>query len=150
MKGVTLKQIRNTVNAYIALYGDKHVISFSTYTGTESDVAYSINVCDIYDGPVGSMPYTNKDEIKLLKIDMSDSKNSDNTECTDMTTDHENVMKAYYDLEQELRKAKEKPIELRLAMIWSAVSLLQRMGEIDKNKMYELWNDFALRELDLK
>ena len=63
---VTLKQLKKMVDAYLTVHGDKEILSFSTYSGS-SPVKFEIYLSDIYNGSIGTNPFTGKDSIKLYE-----------------------------------------------------------------------------------
>lgn len=160
---VTLRQMADAIENYLELHEDKEVISIGAFNGS-SAIDYELHLCDIYKGPVGSNPYTGRDSIQLLKdgkgwhagdhagieIPEESKVSEESEEFVEFTFTKPTAMKAYFDLEQELRKADDKPLYTRMAMLWGALSIMQRMGEIDKGNMKSLWNDFALDKLDLE
>ena len=68
---VKLSQMMEAITSYIKLHGDKEIISIATYNGS-SEYEYELHLCDIYDGPVGSNPFTGRDSIKLRKNDSTE------------------------------------------------------------------------------
>lgn len=59
---VTLSQMAEAIARYIEIHGDKEVTSIETHLWPcERD--YSFNLADIYAGPIGTNPYTGKDEL---------------------------------------------------------------------------------------
>lgn len=63
---VTLSQMAEAIARYIEIHGDKEVTSVGTHVETyvwpcERD--YSFSLADIYTGPIGTNPYTGRDEL---------------------------------------------------------------------------------------
>ena len=59
---VTLSQMAEAIARYIEIHGDKEVTSIETHLWPcERD--YSFSMADIYAGPIGTNPYTGKDEL---------------------------------------------------------------------------------------
>lgn len=59
-----LSEIGKLINMYIELFGDKEVASIATHNGS-SKLEYTLHLYDIYDGPIGTNPYTGKDRLNI-------------------------------------------------------------------------------------
>lgn len=59
-----LSEMSRLMNMYIELYGDKEVDSIATHNGS-SKFEYTLHLYDIYDGPIGTNPYTGKDRLNI-------------------------------------------------------------------------------------
>lgn len=142
---VRLSYMANAINTYLKLNGDKEVISFGTYNGS-SDIDYEIKLADIYDGPIGTNPFTGKASIKLMK----DGESLNVSGGEKQSGADPKAMKAYFELAETLQKQEDKPIYTRLSVLYGALSVMHRMGSIDSQMMNALWNDFALDVLGLQ
>lgn len=61
------------------------------------------------------------------------------------------VMTAYFNSENWLYgEAKDKPIEIKSAICWGALSLAYNMGAIDWNTMRELYGEYMSKAMDLR
>lgn len=61
---VTLAQLYDKVGKYLQMHGDKELLSVGTCCPS-SPVEFKLNVADIYNGPLGTNPYTGRDIISL-------------------------------------------------------------------------------------
>lgn len=59
-------------------------------------------------------------------------------------------MLSYYKLEDWLYKQKDKPIEIKSAMVWGALNVLTNMGEIDWNTMRQMYGEFMSKQMGLR
>lgn len=59
-------------------------------------------------------------------------------------------MSAYCDLENWLYTQKEKPIEIKSAMLWGALFLLEKMNCITWNNMYEMYGETMSKQMELR
>ena len=62
---VKLSEFHRLIGNYLELHGDKDVTSIGTYCGSE--YAYSIHLHDLYEGSIGSNPYTGRDTLNNPK-----------------------------------------------------------------------------------
>lgn len=67
---VKLSEIYRLIGNYLELHGDKDVTSISTWCATAPN-AYTFNLHDIYDGPIGTNPYTGEDHFNIPKYSLS-------------------------------------------------------------------------------
>lgn len=157
---ITLKQLQKAVNAYLELRGDKRLLSIVTHNPS-SPVEFELHLCDIYDGPIGTNPFTNKDSIKLYKdgSTMRDRKETNTQtetesskrpaiEIKEVKGSNEDALKAYFELVQDLNKMDAKPFYARISIIAGALNILQRLGMIDISKMNSLLLDFITKEFE--
>lgn len=133
---VTLKQLREAVNAYILLHGDKEISSISS-----SSAKYGLNVCDIYDGPLGTNPYSGRDVIELYK---------DESSRDEERGLQDRALEKCLKLRQELDRMDDKPVHVKLQLLWTALDMLVQLGLFGEEKMKEVWLEFALEQLGLK
>lgn len=150
---VKLSVMAALIENYLKQKGDKHIVSIGTCYG--GDIEYQLHLCDIYDGPLGDNPYSRRDSIAVPKDGYeleSEEKQKASLSKIEQKEAEEKAknMQAYFSLEEELRKADDKPLDIRLAELWGALSVMQRMGQIDSNMVQALWNDFALDKLNLQ
>lgn len=54
------------LNNYLKLHGDKEVLSVATSCGNDR-YDFKVHMADIYDGPIGTKPYTGRDELEIPK-----------------------------------------------------------------------------------
>lgn len=59
-----LSEMSKLMNMYIELHGDKEISSIATHNGS-SKLEYTLHLYDIYDGPIGTNPYTGKDRLNI-------------------------------------------------------------------------------------
>lgn len=154
---VTLKQMAEGVNKYLELHGNKDIISIGTYNGS-SPIEYELDLADVYAGEPGSNPYTGRDHLKLMRDGgFSTGEKGVVPEAEPMeglmgSLEKEagtDVMKAYFELEQDLRK-QDTPVEVKMAVLHGALSVMYRMGAVSSGLMTALWNDFSLDMLGLQ
>lgn len=62
-----LSEIYHLIASYLELYGDKDVTSIATWGGSGSQNQYTFHLHDIYEGSIGSNPYSGKDHIDIPK-----------------------------------------------------------------------------------
>lgn len=146
---VTLQQMVDIISAYLKIHGNKAVAGISTYNGS-SDVQYTLNLYDTYNGPVGSNPLTGEDHLDLLKDDVVQYVDNSKDNILEPVEEPKNNMTAYFAMEQELLSDKNKDMSTKMKMIYGALTILQHMGEIDNDTMGKLWKDFTFRGLGLK
>lgn len=153
-----LSYMLEMIQSYIKVKGDKEVTSIGTCNGSEKE--FTINVCDIYDGPAGTNPFTGRDEIVLTKNGKSDNKpltvrdiveNGARPEGTYFQSAKPSVsMQAFFRLHDNLRKDTGKSTETKLAIAWGALSVMTSSGEIGINVAKALWTDLAMDLMGLE
>ena len=64
----------------------------------------------------------------------------------------ERPMSAYFDLEAWLynKGGKDKPIEIKSAMVWGGLWILRTMGCIDWDNMRKLYGEFMSKQMNLR
>ncbi|MGG1673548.1 hypothetical protein ACIFOE_23485 [Paenibacillus sp. NRS-1783] len=62
----------------------------------------------------------------------------------------ERPMSAYMSLENWLIEQHEKPIEIRSAMLWGGLWMMEKMGCIDFDKMRVLYGEFMSQKMNLR
>ena len=62
----------------------------------------------------------------------------------------ERPMSAYFSLENWLYKNKEKPIEIRSAMLWGGLWVVHTMGCISWDEMRNLYGKYMSKQMDLR
>lgn len=63
---VKLSVIHRLIGNYLELHGDKDVTSIATWCGSSPN-AYTLHLHDIYDGSIGSNPYTGANHLDIPK-----------------------------------------------------------------------------------
>lgn len=128
-----LSKIQRLIEAYIGMKGDKDVTSIGTVCGTDTE--YVLHLHDVYEGPVGENPYSGKDTINIPK---------NGYEAPDAEPVKKGgAMAAYFKLEERLRRDTKKPLPVKLAMLWGALTVINYMGECNADNMHSLWGEFA-------
>ena len=155
-----LSQIVSKLQSYIDLHGDKDVTSIGTCCG--SNVEYTFNLHDIHTGSVGTNPYAGADKIEIMKDNAGNGKGpiqelrekelglGDQKIAPEPQDTTAKALCHYRVLEQEVAATEEMPFANKLLMLWGSLSILNRMGLFDDNTMYKMWNEFALKQLDVK
>ncbi len=60
-------------------------------------------------------------------------------------------MQAYFSLESWIyNKGKDKPVEIKSAMVWGALWVAHNAGEIDWDTMRNLYGEFMSHQMDLR
>lgn len=67
-----------------------------------------------------------------------------------MNKEKTSVMGAYFTLEDWLYANKDKPIEIKSAMIWGALWVACKCGEIDWDGMRNLYGEFMSKQMNLR
>ncbi len=63
----------------------------------------------------------------------------------------ERPMSAYFDLEDWLNKnGKDKPIEIKSAMLWGGLWIIEKMGCIDWDNMRNMYGEFMSKQMNLR
>lgn len=64
----------------------------------------------------------------------------------------ERPMSAYFDLEDWLynKGGKDKSIEIKSAMVWSALWMIEKMGCIDWDSMRNMYGEFMSKQMNLR
>jgi hypothetical protein len=59
---------------------------------------------------------------------------------------------AYFDLEDWLynKNGKDKPIEIKSAMVWGGLWILEKMGCIDWDSMRKMYGEFMSKQMNLR
>lgn len=60
----TLSELHRLAGNYLELHGDKEITSIGTWN-TVSDLEYTLNLHDIFDGPTGHNPYSGADKLNI-------------------------------------------------------------------------------------
>lgn len=60
------------------------------------------------------------------------------------------AMTAYFELEQWLYEQKNKPVEIKSAMLWGGLFVLHNSGMIDWDSMRSLYGEFMSKQMDLR
>lgn len=155
-----LSQIVNKLQAYIDLHGDKDVTSIGTCSG--SGVEYTFNLHDIHTGSIGTNPYTGADKIEIMKDSAGSGKGpiqelrekelglEDQKTVPESQDTTAKALCHYRVLEEEVASTEGMPFSNKMLMLWGALSILNRMGLFDEHTMHKMWNEFALKQLDVK
>lgn len=61
-----LSEMYRLVKNYLELHGDKDITSIATWNGN-TDVEYTLNLHDVFEGPIGENPYRGRDELNIPK-----------------------------------------------------------------------------------
>lgn len=67
-----------------------------------------------------------------------------------MDKEKKSAKKAYFELENWLYKQKDKPIEIKSAMLWGGLFVLHGAGEIDWDTMRNLYGEFMSKQMGLR
>lgn len=59
-----LSELYRLAGNYLELHGDKEITSIGTWNGS-SDIEYTLNLYDIYNGPIGMNPYRGSDQLNI-------------------------------------------------------------------------------------
>lgn len=59
-------------------------------------------------------------------------------------------MEAYYDLENWLYSQKDKPLEIKSAMLWGGLFVINKMGCIDWDTMRVIYGEFMSNQMNLR
>lgn len=64
----------------------------------------------------------------------------------------ERPMSAYFDIEDWLytKGGKDKPIEIKSAMVWGALWVVSKMGCIDWDTMRNMYGEFMSKQMNLR
>ena len=62
----------------------------------------------------------------------------------------ESPMSAYFNLENWLYTQKDKPIEIKSAMLWGGLWVVNKMGCINWNTMREMYGEFMIKQMGLR
>ena len=64
----------------------------------------------------------------------------------------ERPMSAYFDLENWLYNegGKDKPVEIKSAIVWGGLWIIEKMGCIDWNGMREMYGEFMSKQMNLR
>lgn len=73
-------------------------------------------------------------------------------ECEDKLEEKNGALKAYFSLEDWLYTdgGKNKPVEIQSAMVWGALWVAQKQGEIDWDTMRGLYGEFMSKKMNLR
>lgn len=135
-----LSYMRDLMNMYLTLHGDKEVTSISSCHGGEEE--YALNLHDIYDGPAGTNPYRGSDRIPILR------NGSVETAGTPQRESHTDVG-AYLEMQKEIT-ASDRSAEAKMLMAYGALTLLKCEGRLDDRAMNDMFQEFIFKELGLK
>lgn len=135
-----LSYMEHMIKTYLGLYGDKEVTSISTHDAT-SEVEYTLNLHDVYDGPISSNPFSGKSEIKLYR----------KKDAEDLMLHHasEEDFGFYYDFCKDIHENEKLSFAEKAIAVWGALTMLRCDGKINVRRMQELWFVFAAEELGL-
>ncbi len=61
-----LSELHRLIGNYLELHGDKEVTSISTWCSSDPQ-EYTLNLHDIFDGPIGANPYSGEDCLNIPK-----------------------------------------------------------------------------------
>lgn len=145
---VTLKQMHEMIGAYLKVKGDKEVTSIATYNGS-SDVDYEIYLADIYNGPIGFNPFSGRDSIKLMKDGSAripgDDEPAPQTDMEKLDAFTKDVLNPPEDFFTTIRcMVRKYPEETKTAVMWGALSMMERLGRITPEEMKILWADVII------
>lgn len=87
---------------------------------------------------------SHEESMKLLFKKLAD--------CEDKLEGQNNALKAFFSLEDWLYtgEGKNKPMELQSAMIWGALWVVQKQGEIDWDTMRNMFGEFMSKKMNLR
>lgn len=144
-----LSYMRDMINMYLAEYGNKEVTSISTHQGVGNNIEYTLNLHDIYEGAAGTNPYSGRDMITLWKNGdtKSDEMEPAPGKKTDIPVTH--GTETYLKMEKEIMES-GRPLGAKILMIWGALMLLKKMGELDDETVNSLFCTFIFREPGLE
>lgn len=147
-----LSYMKNMIDIYLTLHGDKEVTSVSTHQGVGNDIEYTLNLHDIYEGAAGTNPYSGGDTITLwknghTKSDEMEAAPKKKAALKDIPLTR--CMTAYRNMEKEIMES-EKPLGTKIFMVWGALMLLKETDELDDETVNVLFRMFVFRELGLE
>lgn len=93
---VTLSQMAEAITRYIEIHGDKEVTSVGTHVETHvwpCEWDYRFSLADIYTGPIGTNPYTGRDEL-MFKAPKERAEGAVNVEGTSPLSEMEKLFAA--------------------------------------------------------
>lgn len=145
-----LSYIKQMIEVYLNAKGDKEILSISTCQGGDDE--FVLNLADIHEGDIGSNPYTGRDSIHLKRnaAELIRPAGYEPVVPESRATGPNLSMKAFFDLEDEMRRDKMKDMQAKLTVVWGALSVMQRSGSININQVKALWTDFALELMGLE
>ena len=147
-----LSYMKNMIDIYLTLHGDKEVTSVSTHQGVGNDIEYTLNLHDIYEGAAGTNPYSGGDTITLRKN--GHTKSDEMEDAPEKKAALKDIpltgrMAAYRNMEKEIMES-EKPLGTKILMVWGALMLLKETDELDDETVNVLFRMFVFRELGLE
>lgn len=147
-----LSYMRDMIDMYLTLHGDKEVTSVSIHQGIGNDIEYTLNLHDIYEGPAGTNPYRGSDTITLWKN--GHTKSDEVKQAPEKKTALKDIpvtgrMAAYRKMEKEIMES-GRPLDAKIIMAWGALMLLKETDELDDETVNVLFRMFVFRELELE
>ena len=95
---------------------------------------------DFVDGK-GYASLSNQEKVRLLFTTLAKAED---------TLEKDRIMSAYFKVEDFLYGiGKDKPLEIKVAMIWGALSVVCNNGNIDSNEMKTLFGEFVSKQMKL-
>lgn len=147
-----LSYMKNMIDIYLTLHGDKEVTSVSTHQGVGNDIEYTLNLHDIYEGAAGTNPYSGSDTITLwknghTKSDEMEAAPKKKAALKDIPVTGR--MAAYQKMEKEIMES-GRPLDAKIVMVWGALMLLKEADGLDDETVNALFCAFVFRELGLE
>ena len=147
-----LSYMKNMIDIYLTLHGDKEVTSVSTHQGVGNDIEYTLNLHDIYEGAAGTNPYSGSDTITLWKNGHTKSDEMEPAPKKKAALKDIPVtgrMAAYRNMEKEIMEF-GMPLDAKIIMVWGALMLLKETDGLDDETVNALFCTFVFRELGLE
>lgn len=141
---VTLKYMRDMIDAYLKVKGDKEVLSIASCHG--GDEEFILHMADIYEGPIGRRPYTGRDTITLMR-DPDGTAAAEPEVYAAHVDEGTKSLKDYAGLEEKLLADRSKPVMVRMSKSWDALSAMAAKGVISKETADRIWGAFVCRIL---
>lgn len=147
-----LSYMKNMIDIYLTLHGDKEVTSVSTHQGVGNDIEYTLNLHDIYEGAAGTNPYSGGDTITLRKN--GHTKSDEMEDAPEKKAALKDIplagrMAAYRKMEKEIMES-GRPLDAKIIMVWGALMLLKKTDGLDDKTVNALFCAFVFRELKLE
>lgn len=147
-----LSYMRDMIDTYLTLHGDKEVTSVSIHQGMGNDIEYTLNLHDIYEGPAGTNPYRGSDTITLWKN--GHTKSDEVKQAPEKKAALKDIpvtgrMAAYRKMEKEIMES-GRPLDAKIIMVWGALMLLKKTDGLDDKTVNALFCAFVFRELKLE
>lgn len=145
---VTLKQMRNALDAFIRQYGDKELVTIGVFNGRnvldENDTQYELEVSD----PLEDLdnPRTGRKSIQLYGNGRAFCDRKEELELDD-DKGKEAAVKACQNAAEELQGMENKTAAEKLQIYWTTLNVIADVTELDKETKKTLWMDFSVTQL---